>query len=107
MGVSLARFLAGRTDRILLSRRDERDQRPPAAAERRAAPPSLPGARRDDRRPVALAARSWLSAGQGRGGARLSAGRERLLPGGDAAAPGADRPIIRGDEGADQGGRKL
>ena len=34
-------------------------------------------------------------------------GGERLFRGLEEAAPGADRPAVRGDEGADQGGRQL
>ena len=73
--------------------------RPPAGAQDRP--------RRDAGRRLRLAARRWLSRGDGPRGARPPEGRERLLRGGHGAAPGADRPDLRRAQGAPQGRRCL
>ena len=79
----------------------------PAPPRAEARPLQLRTPRLHDRGSLCLAEGPGLSEGRGRGDARLSQGRERLFRGGDGAAQGAGRHPVRGDEGADQGGRIL
>src|SRR5690349_21448349 len=79
----------------------------PCPADRRTTSLQLRTPWRDDRRPVALAARSEISGGRCPRRARLSEGRERVFRRLEGAASEAARSAVRGDEGTDQGGREF